>query len=89
MTNDTLLVISGAIIMVLVGIIGYLLAKMVTKQDTMADNIGKILVINGITNEMVMTHKEQIAFLQAKLHDNSAAWVELWKDYDLNSIKHR
>lgn len=89
MNENTLLTIAGAIILILVGVIGYLMAKVITKVDTVSDNVGKILVINGITNEMVKSHKEQIQFLQAKLHDNAEAWIELWKDYDLNSIKHK
>jgi hypothetical protein len=89
MTNETLLAISGTIILGLLCILGWFLAGVMKKMDNVALDVAKILAINGITNEKLKTHEEQISFLQAKQHDNAEKWTELWKDYNLNQIKHK
>lgn len=89
MSNEMIIGIAGTLITGLFLIIGYFANKIVTKVDMVSDNVTKILAVQGIADEKLKSHEDQLKFLHAKQHDNSDKWTELWKDYDLHSIKHR
>lgn len=89
MESEVIWSIIGTTVAGLLLIVGFFANKALSKIDEVAADVGKILIISGITDEKIKSHEEQITFLQAKAHDNAEKWAYLYKEYNLHAIRNK
>lgn len=75
--------VSGGLLLITITILGVFLKGILTQNKDMGEKINAILQVNGIVNEKVKTHEQQISFMNAKMVDNADKWADLFKEYNL------